>query len=1028
MKKIIKYSLSVLLALLVAILLLPVLFKGELIKELKKQINARINAELDFRDVNVSLIKSFPDVHLEMMLLTINGVEEFEGINLLKTDVLEFNTNLKSLIQPAKGITIKYLGLENAQLNILVREDSTTNYNILKDDGSADNSSYAGEIDSYKINNGRITYSDLTADMSFVLDSIDHSGKGDFSAGTFDLSTVSSIADIDLVYAGIPYIRNMRANAEMIISIDLNDNSYRIKDNKTSLNSLDLDLEGGFQILPDSYIMDIQARTKEARVDDIIAVLPGLYEEMLMEYNSSGNGMIAADISGTLDLNKGIYPKIDVKALIENGRLSYVQSEWPMEDINADLRIAAAEGDWSDLNIDMKNLNFRLGQHPFSSRLSAKNVLGNTQYTGQIFGKIDFAYLDGFIKNSPVAFDSGIMDIDLSLDASKSSIINKLYNNILLKGRIDLRKLAAKKNNTVYNLEEMNVDFSPSVVTLDFEDGRIGNSDLSARIQLRNPLALLEDASQASLIVDGKSRKIDWNELKQLMVSEVSDTTGANQLNTSGATSVSGLPDTRFNISASEIAMEEYKLNDLILRSNYSRDRLEIQEAKLKLDGEELSLKGNIRNLESYMMDNDTLKGELFVNANRFVLDNFVAESNDTNQSKATGPIEIPGNLRISVIAELGTLVYNKLKVGSFTGKLNIEDKALVLTNTNGTLLGGRMALEGKYDTGSPDQPVFDFKYDLANLPFAEFFSVSPLFRKLNPLAEFVDGAFNSTLVLSGPIGKDMMPVFSRLTASGFFETLKTRITGWPAMDKLKNKLGIEGIKEWYIRDSRNWFEIKDGVLDIKPYELQVNTFACKAGGTISLDKTVALNIETSIPRSILDHTGPGAEINKGLSQLQSQAEKAGIDIGIGENIYLSIALNGPLDNPDIAFRPTGSGGKKLDELVGNRIQEEKDKLKDSIQTKVQEKKEMVKDTLAKVRQEAKDTLRSKTTRIVEEVGQEVKDKVGARIDSSINNILKDSTGVGAKIKDAVKNTTGSEIDSIKSKITNWNPFGKKKN
>jgi len=126
-------------------------------------------------------------------------------------------------------------------------------------------------------------------------------------------------------------------------------------------------------------------------------------------------------------------------------------------------------------------------------------------------------------------------------------------------------------------------------------------------------------------------------------------------------------------------------------------------------------------------------------------------------------------------------------------------------------MYNGQIDFAGAYNSLDLNNPLFDFKYDMSDVNFTKIFEGSKSFRLLAPVAEYVDGIFNSNLIISGPLGKDMKPDLTKVTASGYMETIKGQVVGFEPLKKIVEVLGIESINNWEIKDSKNWFEMKDG-------------------------------------------------------------------------------------------------------------------------------------------------------------------------------------------------------------------------
>ncbi|MCB0375939.1 MAG: hypothetical protein KDD04_08485, partial [Sinomicrobium sp.] len=70
-RKFLKITGIVLVSLIVILALVPVLFKGKIMKTIKNSVNKNITATLDFDDVSLSLLRSFPSASVSISGLSV---------------------------------------------------------------------------------------------------------------------------------------------------------------------------------------------------------------------------------------------------------------------------------------------------------------------------------------------------------------------------------------------------------------------------------------------------------------------------------------------------------------------------------------------------------------------------------------------------------------------------------------------------------------------------------------------------------------------------------------------------------------------------------------------------------------------------------------------------------------------------------------------------------------------------------------------------------------------------------------------
>jgi len=195
MKKVLKFFAILFGVILIIIIALPLMLKGKVVKIIEDQANAHLNAKLELGGVNLSLIKSFPDLSLSITNLKITGVDEFENIKLADIGEIYASLNVMSVIS-GEQIKINALGLDNPKFHVLVLKNGKANYDIAKDSGDAEESEDKTEeeaadseesaplkiqLKEYYIRNAQIVYDDREGYRFAKLVNFTHTGNGYFT-------------------------------------------------------------------------------------------------------------------------------------------------------------------------------------------------------------------------------------------------------------------------------------------------------------------------------------------------------------------------------------------------------------------------------------------------------------------------------------------------------------------------------------------------------------------------------------------------------------------------------------------------------------------------------------------------------------------------------------------------------------------------------------------------------------------------------------------------------------------------------
>jgi len=109
--------------------ILPIVYKSEIIRLTKIEINKSVNATIDFKDIDLSLITSFPDFNLSIYELDIVGNDEFKLDTIVKVETISMAIDIFSVIN-SDDYEIKKIKLINPVFNIRVLENGKANYDF----------------------------------------------------------------------------------------------------------------------------------------------------------------------------------------------------------------------------------------------------------------------------------------------------------------------------------------------------------------------------------------------------------------------------------------------------------------------------------------------------------------------------------------------------------------------------------------------------------------------------------------------------------------------------------------------------------------------------------------------------------------------------------------------------------------------------------------------------------------------------------------------------------------------------------
>lgn len=1030
-KKILKYTGFTLIGLFFALLLAPFVFKDDIIAGIKNALQDKLNAKTGFESVDISFIKSFPDLQVQIYNLSIAGVDTFDEVELLKLEVLSIDLNLVDIIFGEKTPAIDYIGLKNGRINVLILPDGMANYSIMKEDTTQEQieaSTFSLEISKYNLSDIELTYVDQSMPMYVHLTGIEHTGKGDFTTTVFDLQTDTKADSLTVRYDGSEYISNAKISMEAAVNINTDEMSFTLKDNILALNELNLTGDGMVRLYEDSIAMDIHVTSEKEDIRHLLSAIPSFYTSDFPKIKTSGEATVALDLHGVYDGKENRLPGFQFATNISKGYIQYPSSPVPLKDLNLDLKVSAKDPQYKDMAVHIPVFSCTVLNDRVEGNLLINNAMTNQTFSGLIKGTINLANIKQALHLNSFEKLQGIIQGNLQFKALMQDIVQENYVAIDAKGNVSGKQIYMQANGkpsiAVASLESQ---FSPKTLTWNAHDLKVDEGKYQFSGSVSNPLAFftMEKGVEGKLVLQGDVFNMNhWT----------SDTESAQNNPEESTTAALSKKQTSFvqkssmglDIKIGKILAGQNEFDDVNVKADIKANLLHLDQLQAKFAQNDIRLHGVINNVYDYVFSNGILQGEMYLSSNQLNANNLLSASPESQNTAITSPYQVPERMDIVLHADIESLTYTDMNLKNVKGDFTIKNKEATISGLTTETLGGKIGLEGLYNTSVSNQPDYSLKLDLSKIKFAEAFKKITIFKKLVPVAEYIDGIFNTTLVMKGKLKETMSPDLASLDASGFIETLQGRINAFPPLLKIGNTLQIKELKNIDLTDTKNWFDIVQGVVDIKPWKIKAGEIPMEIKGKHSFANGMDFNITMDIPRKLLEKSSITQTANSGLSFLESESKKLGIPFSQGESIPVLVTLKGKLSSPSISIKPIiGGGGNSSGQILKDNAQTIGQTAKDSLAKILKKEKQKAQDTIQKVISREKEKLQTKAEEGTKKVLDEAKEKAKEKLDTLTKGVIQDT--LKKKAEDILNKNVDKEIDKIKDKLKDFDPFKKKK-
>ena len=492
--KIIGITLLIIIALLIAI---PFAFQGQIKDVVKRFINENLNAKVEFSDVSLSFIRSFPQAQVNVSDLVITNFEPFKDETFASVKDISFTMSVKELFKKANEdpIVVNSINVNEALLTLKTDKFGNNNYDITKEDDKQvseenETNNFTFSLEDYKIKNSALTFLDEVSKTRVHLTELNHEGHGTFSTDVSELETQSN-ANVSFTIDSTAYLTNNSIKLDALIGLDLKNSKYSFKENKGFINQLPLEFNGYVQQLDNGQDIDITFENPESDFKNFLAIMPKEYSKNIEDVQTTGDFKVKGRIKG-LSAEETI-PNLDISITSNNASFKYPDLPKRVNNITINTTIKNKTGKVDDTYIDIKTLIFKIDDDVFKSSATLKNITKNMLVNANIDGVLNLANIT---KAYPIELDNtptGILKAKLNSAFDMNAIEANAYERIKNNGSASISDFIFSSEDIVnpIHISQANMTFNPGTVSLNNFKAKTGDSDINAKGTIKNLLGFL---------------------------------------------------------------------------------------------------------------------------------------------------------------------------------------------------------------------------------------------------------------------------------------------------------------------------------------------------------------------------------------------------------------------------------------------------------------------------------------------------------------------------------------------------------
>jgi hypothetical protein len=597
LKKILKITGIVLLALIIALVSIPFLFKDKIKQMIITSINQNLDATVAFEDIDLSLLKSFPKANVTIDQLSIINKAPFAGDTLLYSGEINLKMSVKELFKTeGEAMNIESFYSKDAKVTILFDKNGLGNFDIaLKDakreDDTKNSKPFALNVQNYEFENLKFKYFDEKSKMKLVIDSLNHTGTGNFAASKLDLNTKTT-ARVSFDMDSTNYMKNVLLDLDAIIGIDLEQSKYTFKKNTALINQLPLKFDGFIQMVENGQNYDLSFKTPTSSFKNFLGVIPAQYAGNLKTVQTTGDFTVVGFVKGML--TDTTIPKFNIDISSKNASFKYPDLPKSVTNIMIDTKIINESGLLKDTYVNLDQLSFRIDQDVFEVKANVKNITENPIVDAALKGTIN---LGNVSKAYPVKLTtplSGILKANIVTKFDMQSINKNEYEKIQNSGNVSITGFKyTDEEKKVYTINQAVAQFNTTTINLRQLDVTTGKTDLQINGVLENFYGFLFKDQEIQGNFNLKSNQIVVNDFMSKTIEEANEKT-----TTKEAIKVPKFLNITLNAAANTVVYDNLNLKNVSGKLSVKNETVTLQNVKTNIFNGLITANGSISTKE----------------------------------------------------------------------------------------------------------------------------------------------------------------------------------------------------------------------------------------------------------------------------------------------------------------------------------------------------------------------------------------------------------------------------------------------
>ena len=303
------------------------------------------------------------------------------------------------------------------------------------------------------------------------------------------------------------------------------------------------------------------------------------------------------------------------------------------------------------------------------------------------------------------------------------------------------------------------------------------------------------------------------------------------------------------------------KQSELGFRSQY----LQLSRTELGIGKNDLTVESRLENYLGFLFKGATIKGNLDISSRYFNLNDFMSDTPEeaaaaekpaqtsapASDTAATGVIKVPGNIDFKMDLNMGKVLLSNMIMEKVNGQLIVKDSKVDLKNISFNSMGGTIRANGAYSTPEKSAPRINAGFALSDMSFEKTFTTLVMVQKLVPIFKGLEGTFSGNIDINSELDDKMSPIVETMNAKGNISTSDLNLGNIGIIKLIVSQIPKASAKGTKAKDLNINFEVKNGRVETKPFNINIGDVKVNLAGTTGLDQSIDYKGKVTLPKSL---------------------------------------------------------------------------------------------------------------------------------------------------------------------------------